>query len=124
MGGLISAFLLWGLLPLLLALPCSPLFWGLSCFFEGPFLFGGLFSFFWGRGKGVGGLFSVFFLFWGGGGLFWPFYYNKRGGGAWALLLGSQLKPKQKKQGPKNRALKKGSSKKKVPEHPPPSPKY
>ena len=83
MGGSIFAFLLWGLLPLLLALPCSPLFFGPFLFFwraffvRGPFL-----PFFFGGGKG--GVwwpcFSFFHFFWGGG-LFLPFYYNERWGG-------------------------------------------
>ena len=101
----IFAFLLWGLLPLLLALPCSALLPS----FLGPFLFlcggaffcsGAFFPFFWGGGWGWCPPFQFFFFpfsFWGegfgallcfgGGGPvsalsllpFWPFF----GVGVW-----------------------------------------
>ena len=65
MGGLISAFLLWGLLPLLLCLALLPSFFGaFLVFLRGLFCSGAFFPFFWGEG-GWWPFFS-FFLFLGG----------------------------------------------------------
>ena len=80
MGGLISAFLLWGLLPLLLCLALLPSFFGaFLVFLRGLFCSGAFFPFLGGR-KGVGGLFSAFFFFWGGPFIV-PFIIIKDGGG-------------------------------------------
>ena len=101
-----------------LALPClAPLFfWGLSSFLRGLFCSGAFFLFFGGEG-GWWPFFS-FFLFLGGA-FFCPFYYNKRWGGVGPSFR-FPAEAKTKKQGPKNRALKKDPPEKKVPEHPPP----
>ena len=68
MGGLISAFLLWGLLPLLLCLALLPSFFGaFLVFLRGLFCSGAFFPFFWG-GRGLVAFFQLFSFF--GGGLF------------------------------------------------------
>ena len=105
-----------------LALPClAPLFfWGLSCFFEGPFLFGGLFSFFWG-GRGLVAFFQLFFFFWGGP-FFVPFIIIKGGGGVGPSFR-FPAEAKTKKTRPKKQGSKKGSPKKRS-QNTPPSPKY
>ena len=117
MGGLISAFLLWGLLPLLLCLALLPSFFGaFLVFLRGLFCSGAFFPVF-GGGRGLVAFFQLVSLF-GGGPFFVPFIIIKGGGGVGPSFR-FPAEAKTKKTRPKKQGSKKGSTQKKGPRTPP-----